>query len=471
MRLSIFILSLALLCPPLLNAAPSVSSVSGTTTLTITGSDFGSNALDLEWTGDNIDAGTSGSNFSKTGWSVSSDSSSNVAPDYSTASYHTAPNSLLSEFYGDQYDSYYAFDCGEETQFYITMWVRIAKNDISDQFQWKHTYISSRDVISVYSGFRGAIWWIDDNGGWGNNWNVRRLAATDVITSPDLSAYDTMGDWMRVEVYVQKSSAVDTADGVFAWDRVDQPSYSKSSSAVITHTTGDEAWRYVRPSWYYGNLEDGVTRDADIYIDDIYISDTRARVEIGDASTWAACTHREIQIPTAWSDTSITATVNQGSFADSTTVYVYVIDDDGDASGGYEITVGSDVTAPTFTSAAINSSSAQITLSEDVTINGLDDGDFVMTGSTTGARNLNSCSEASGMITCTATGIFVNGETVTLAYSGSADEVEDLSGNDLETFSGESVTNNTPAGSASCGFSAGDGSVGFSDGGGSVAFQ
>ena len=105
-----------------------------------------------------------------------------------------------------------------------------------------------------------------------------------------------------------------------------------------------------------------------------------------------------------------------------------------------------DVTAPTFDSATINADAAAVTLSEDVVITGLDDGDFVMTGSTTGAQNLTGCTEDAGVISCTAAAEFVNGETVTVAYSGGADEVEDLAGNDLDTFSGESVTNNTPSG-------------------------
>ena len=104
---------------------------------------------------------------------------------------------------------------------------------------------------------------------------------------------------------------------------------------------------------------------------------------------------------------------------------------------------GGDTTAPEFSSATINADAAAVTLSEDVVITLLDDGDFVMTGSTTGAQNLTGCTEDAGVISCTAASEFVNGETVTLAYSGGADEVEDVAGNDLDTFSGESVTNNT----------------------------
>lgn len=72
-------------------------------------------------------------------------------------------------------------------------------------------------------------------------------------------------------------------------------------------------------------------------------------IEIGNASTWAACTHREIQIPTAWTTDEITATINQGSLPDGT-AYLFVVDADGVASDGYEITLSSsEYASPTIT--------------------------------------------------------------------------------------------------------------------------
>ena len=46
-------------------------------------------------------------------------------------------------------------------------------------------------------------------------------------------------------------------------------------------------------------------------------------------------------IPTAWSSDEITATFNSGTFNENDTVYLFVIDSDGVASDGYEITIGS----------------------------------------------------------------------------------------------------------------------------------
>lgn len=60
--------------------------------------------------------------------------------------------------------------------------------------------------------------------------------------------------------------------------------------------------------------------------DDAYVDTTWNHIEIGDASTYAACTQREIQLPTSWSDTSLQFTVRQGGFADLNGKYLYITD-------------------------------------------------------------------------------------------------------------------------------------------------
>ena len=78
--------------------------------------------------------------------------------------------------------------------------------------------------------------------------------------------------------------------------------------------------------------------DAYVYFDDFYADIVWSRVMIGDQSTFAASTRREIQIPTAWSDASITITFNPGSFASPNNAYLYVIDSNGNVNAnGYPI--------------------------------------------------------------------------------------------------------------------------------------
>lgn len=86
-----------------------------------------------------------------------------------------------------------------------------------------------------------------------------------------------------------------------------------------------------------GELPNGTN----IYFDDLYVDNTWARVIIGNASTLAASTTREVQIPSAWADTSITVTVNRGNFASNGSAYLYVVDANNTVNAtGYSITFG-----------------------------------------------------------------------------------------------------------------------------------
>ena len=66
-----------------------------------------------------------------------------------------------------------------------------------------------------------------------------------------------------------------------------------------------------------------------VYEDEIYFDVTQSRVELGNANTWAGCTRRELQIPTQWSTTSVTVTVNRGQFTNTDIVYLYIVDSTG----------------------------------------------------------------------------------------------------------------------------------------------
>jgi len=76
-----------------------------------------------------------------------------------------------------------------------------------------------------------------------------------------------------------------------------------------------------------------------VYMGDIYVDNTVARVMAGDASTYSACTHKEIQIPVEWSNGEIVFSANTGSFSDGEPVYFYVINADNQVNEtGWELT-------------------------------------------------------------------------------------------------------------------------------------
>jgi hypothetical protein len=78
--------------------------------------------------------------------------------------------------------------------------------------------------------------------------------------------------------------------------------------------------------------------NADFSLADPYADNTLSRIEIENASAYNNCTHRDIQPPTAWNNSSATITLNQGSFNNGDTAYVFVVDSTGVVSSGYPIT-------------------------------------------------------------------------------------------------------------------------------------
>jgi len=86
----------------------------------------------------------------------------------------------------------------------------------------------------------------------------------------------------------------------------------------------------------------------ELYLDDIYIDNTLARVELGNNSSFDACTHREMQIPSAWDDQGnvVQVTVNTGAFTDGESAWMFVVDENGSASNGFPVVISQAVFGP-----------------------------------------------------------------------------------------------------------------------------
>lgn len=87
------------------------------------------------------------------------------------------------------------------------------------------------------------------------------------------------------------------------------------------------------------------------YYTDAYYDNSFSRVILGNnPSLNSSCTIREVQIPTAWSDTSVTVTVNRGVFVDDDPVYVFVVDANDVASDGFLVESAPSDAPPVITS-------------------------------------------------------------------------------------------------------------------------
>lgn len=148
------------------------------------------------------------------------------------------------------------------------------------------------------------------------------------------------GSWVTWEIQ-EKKGTVDKYDGSLKWWENSILKVSSSPKNVTTkYPTDTYCTILFQDFWTETVAGKSYLNNAKDYLDDVYMDDTWARVMIGNASTFDACTQREPLIPTTWSTSSITAYFNQGAFSNGSKVYLFVIDSNGNTSLGKEITIG-----------------------------------------------------------------------------------------------------------------------------------
>jgi hypothetical protein len=147
----------------------------------------------------------------------------------------------------------------------------------------------------------------------------------------------TLGEWHLFQFEFRESS-VGGNDGVFRW-WVDGRLFVDDHDIKTREDYANLKRPYVLG--FYDSWWDPTTDRNDFYIDDAYHDTSWARVEIGNAPAYNACTHREIQIPSAWSDGSVTFKVNKGSFAqiEPEQAFLFVVNPDGVNSAGYPVVI------------------------------------------------------------------------------------------------------------------------------------
>ncbi|MFH1586813.1 MAG: hypothetical protein ABID38_03085 [Candidatus Diapherotrites archaeon] len=110
---------------------------------------------------------------------------------------------------------------------------------------------------------------------------------------------------------------------------------------LITRTTElpQLKFPYIAGGWF--NSWGPTPNPVYMNIDEVYVDNTWARIEIGNSPSFNSSTHREIQIPSSWNDGIIEFTVNQGAFTEGQDAYLFVIDEFGEANEtGYPISFG-----------------------------------------------------------------------------------------------------------------------------------
>jgi len=162
-------------------------------------------------------------------------------------------------------------------------------------------------------------------------------------------ASKTMG-WMSTEIQFQASSASNRKDGLLV---LRSDGVEKARGSVMTRSS-------LSPRIMNTNfVVQGVASDTDgwnprwsnnnrMWVDNVYVDNTWARIMLGDAPTYAACRKFDVQVPAAWSDTTVTFVAQTGAFASGSRAYLYVFDKDGKWNeNGVSVTVGRSVQALT----------------------------------------------------------------------------------------------------------------------------
>ena len=147
------------------------------------------------------------------------------------------------------------------------------------------------------------------------------------------------GVWHRFQFYVKGSTNTDGQERIWV-TLADGETTLVQNEDKQTLNAGDTNKRQrFHLNGYVRDTADSTPTYDDIYI--AYGEYAQARVEIGDAGTYANCASLTMCTPTSWSDTSIACTVRQGNLAADSTAYVYVTDANGVQSDGYIVTMGS----------------------------------------------------------------------------------------------------------------------------------
>ncbi len=148
------------------------------------------------------------------------------------------------------------------------------------------------------------------------------------------SYFSTIGEWQRWEIFVELESSTNASDGyIEGW--LDGVRVYRQGGLNLADSDG----RF--EDFRLGHMFQGHGADDHCYYDDVYVSRSRARVEIGNAPDFEDCTVREIQIPTQWGEFQIDVDLSFSSFPEGELAYLYVVDEDGVANAeGFPIVMG-----------------------------------------------------------------------------------------------------------------------------------
>jgi hypothetical protein len=348
-----YLLTIALLLTAAMAAAaPAITATSGTVAdnqeITISGTGFGTNSLRQEFLGGSkIDSLANNTRIDQQGWANWSAMlpSTSTYPHVSTERGWSNGKSIAFDTRGTtEYKQTLFYDTGSAgfTTLYTNAVIYVDHMDLiaGSYLQWKMmrwykvpdvldhaqglsgAYLSNRLLASgVFTGFNSAdqfVYWLDSQSG-RTNLPGRRT-------------------WYRYETWLRMNSAPGTGNGAFRV-RITNPATGQivadnNISNVMFNASGDSGnFRYFVVQNYFGNASDGGYSQAGngqavAFWDDLYISQSEARVEVCDQATYSSCVNKEIQLPVSWANDRLTVRLNKGNKS-QVGAYLYIVDSTG----------------------------------------------------------------------------------------------------------------------------------------------
>ena len=315
--------------------AQTINSVSGQlsngTSVTIQGSNFGSKSTAAPTIWDNVESGSFSSKWS----------SANQLVVGSESRHAFSQRCGTINFQGSLGQGNGFFTGGSPAQnWYAQYWFKMDNN-----FDWGRGHVDDNDSnLSSVKMFRlwnpgntsenFVVYYIGESYPGELRWQVENVGTGDVQDHFDGWDEVTKGQWHLLQFQWHEGSFGGN-DSVFkVW-------LDGTLKKVSTGKASEDDNVLKRPYilGFYNSWHDNNTDRDDFYIDDAYIDTTFSRVELGNASSYDACTHREIQPPTAWSSTQVTVAFNQGSFQSNDNAYLFVVDAAGNPSPGFPVTI------------------------------------------------------------------------------------------------------------------------------------
>lgn len=359
LKIIIFIVLMQVLTAAISFAAPAVTGITGTSTngsiITVTGTGFGANGPTIELY-DEFESGTIGNVISLTAGSATinewSGSNGSGLTTYTNEWSHSGTKSMKNNWDtptaepGNQMQ----LDFSDATEIFYSFWTMVPSG--------KNVPGDTRPIVEGGGGGTNTPNW-KMSWVWGgvfNNAHANEYASPVMVQSnlstpyPLLFTYNTSqgrvtggeqgdhmtkGEWSRIDHYVKGG----VTDGILHAVETDATHgiVTKVNKIDVFTLENGYAWNHITiPGYGRGQTTNGVT----VY-DDVYVATglgARARVEIGNASTYAASTNIQIATVTSWSDTSVQATLRQGSLANFNGAYLYIIDANGTVNtNGYPL--------------------------------------------------------------------------------------------------------------------------------------